>query len=183
MKEERARGRGAAPGSEGSKGSEGSEGSEGGGIALSGDEFYCRLSAAGVTGFPAGHSHSERSEESWYVVHMRQSAINTRCRLSPTCTFRIIRKNSITMISRLWRLSPFGALRHHLARWEACHWILSRSRAPYESSSLATPLTGALWTLSSVPHDSAGKRREVYSVPRMGESPAQPDKGSCGGPA
>ena len=36
------------PGSEGSKGS---EGSEGGGIALSGDEFYCRLPAAGVTEF------------------------------------------------------------------------------------------------------------------------------------
>lgn len=34
-----------------------------------------------------------------------------------------------------------------------------------------------LWVLSSVPHDSAGKRRVAYSVPRMGESPAQPDKG------
>jgi hypothetical protein len=38
-------------GREGSEGLEGSEGSEGGGIALSGDEFYCRLSAAGVTEF------------------------------------------------------------------------------------------------------------------------------------
>ena len=35
--------------------------------------------------------------------------------------------------------SPFGGWRHHLARWEACHWILSRPTAPYESSSLATP--------------------------------------------
>lgn len=26
-----------------------------------------------------------------------------------------------------------------------------------------------LWVLSSVPHDSAGKRRVAYSVPRMGE--------------
>ena len=34
---------------------------------------------------------------------------------------------------------PFGDWRHHLARWEACHWILSRLTAPYESSSLATP--------------------------------------------
>ena len=34
------------------------------------------------------------------------------------------------------------------ARWEACHWILSRPRAPYESSSLATPVEpGALWVL------------------------------------
>ena len=45
---------------------------------------------------------------------------------------------------------PFGGWRHHLARWEACHWILSRLTAPYESSSLATPaLLGALWVLGS----------------------------------
>ena len=58
--------------------------------------------------------------------------------------------------------SPFGGWRHHLARWEACHLILSRLRLlanqvplppggkhvtgfagrlqlPYESSSFATP--------------------------------------------
>ena len=157
MKEERAKGRGAAPGSEDSKGS---EGSEGGGIALSGDEFYCRLSAAGVTGFPAGHSHSERSEESWYVVHMRQSAINTRCRRGPARCPGFISRNSIAMISHLRWLSPFGGLRHHLARWEACHWILSRPRAPYESSSLATPNGGTMdaqhgfiyATRATVPH-------------------------------
>ena len=34
----------------------------------------------------------------------------------------------------LWWLAPLP-----LPRWEACHWILSRPRAPYESSSLATP--------------------------------------------
>ena len=38
--------------------------------------------------------------------------------------------------------TPFGGWRHHLARWEACHWILSRLSAPYESSSLATPYSG-----------------------------------------
>jgi|GEM_PF-5643513 len=37
---------------------------------------------------------------------------------------------------------PFGGWRHYLARWEACHWILSRLSAPYESSSLATPYSG-----------------------------------------
>jgi len=34
-----------------------------------------------------------------------------------------------------------------------------------------------LWVLSIVPHDTEGKRRAVYSVPCIGESPAQPDKG------
>ncbi len=38
--------------------------------------------------------------------------------------------------------APFGGWRHHLSRWEACHWILSRLSAPYESSSLATPYSG-----------------------------------------
>ena len=43
----------------------------------------------------------------------------------------------------LWWLAP-----PPLPRWEACHWILSRPRAPYESSSLATQLRwGALWVL------------------------------------
>ena len=38
----------------------------------------------------------------------------------------------------LWWLAP-----PPLPRWEACHWIFSRPRAPYESSSLATPRAGA----------------------------------------
>ena len=33
-----------------------------------------------------------------------------------------------------------------------------------------------LWALGSVPHDSTGKRREVYSAP-LGESPAERDRG------
>ena len=37
----------------------------------------------------------------------------------------------------LWWLAP-----PPLPLWEACHWILSRPRAPYEPSSLATPLLG-----------------------------------------
>ena len=27
-----------------------------------------------------------------------------------------------------WKCTPFGGWRHHLARWEAYHWILSRLR-------------------------------------------------------
>ena len=30
--------------------------------------------------------------------------------------------------------APFGGWRHHLARWEACHWILSRLTAPYSTA-------------------------------------------------
>ena len=37
--------------------------------------------------------------------------------------------------------------------------------------------TVSLWVLTNVPHDSTGEHREAYSVPRMGESPAKPDKG------
>ena len=70
--------------------------------------------------------------------------------------------------------SPFGGWRHHLARWEACHWILSRLTAPYstaitdslDSQVASAPLriqfagvtpvplpprfAGALWVLGSV---------------------------------
>ena len=56
-----------------------------------------------------------------------------------TRTFVFIGKNIIFVISCLRQPPFFGSWRHHLARWEACHWILSRLAAPYESSSLATP--------------------------------------------
>ena len=38
-------------------------------------------------------------------------------------------------------ISPFGGWRHHLARWEACHWILSRLRLLANPVSLP-PLRG-----------------------------------------
>ena len=48
----------------------------------------------------------------------------------------------------LWWLAP-----PPLPRWEACHWILSRPRAPYESSSLATPQAGAQQPVHNIePH-------------------------------
>ena len=67
--------------------------------------------------------------------------------------------------------APFGGWRHHLARWEACHWILSRLSAPYSTAitdsldsqvapaplriqfagvtpvPLPPPIQGALWVL------------------------------------
>ena len=66
---------------------------------------------------------------------------------------------------------------------EACHWILSRPRAPYESSSLATPasLVG-LWVLSSVPHGTTGKGREVYSAPCIGVASERDLQGSDSDP-
>ena len=61
----------------------------------------------------------------WY--RLTAMSINAACRQHP-----------------LWWLTP-----PPLPRCEACHWILSRPRAPYESSSLATPIQGALWMLGN----------------------------------
>ena len=61
------------------------------------------------------HSHSERSEESWYAVHMRQSAVNTGRRLP---------------------LSRFAGLLHG----KASHVIFRSLSFPYKSRSLATPV-------------------------------------------
>ena len=75
-----------------------------------------------------------------------------------------------SIVCRL-RRAPFGGWRHHLARWEACHWILSRLSAPYSTAitdsldsqvapaplriqfagvtpvPLPPPIQGALWVL------------------------------------
>ena len=37
-------------------------------------------------------------------------------------------ENHTTALRALEMHSPFGAWRHHLAQWEACHLILSRLR-------------------------------------------------------
>ena len=40
-------------------------------------------------------------------------------------------KNSESYTSRtISAFSPFGGWRHHLARWEACHWIRGSPTAP-----------------------------------------------------
>ena len=83
--------------------------------------------------------------------------------ISPQGETRNLRRKTESHILHVpLRHSPFGGWRHHLARWEACHWILSRLRLPtnpvplppggkhvtgfagrlqlpYESSSFATP--------------------------------------------
>ena len=61
---------------------------------------------------------------------------------------------------------PLWCLRHHLAPVGSMSLDSQSPLAPYESSSFATPAKAVgLWTLDNVPHDSAGKRREVYSAP------------------
>ena len=44
--------------------------------------------------------------------------------------------------------SPFGGWRHHLARWEACHWIRGSRGSPMNPVPLPPPQAGALWMLS-----------------------------------
>ena len=44
--------------------------------------------------------------------------------------------------------SPFSGWRHHLARWEACHWIRGSQGSPMNPVPLPPPLRGALWVLS-----------------------------------
>ena len=39
-------------------------------------------------------------------------------------------ENHTTALRALEMHPPFGALRHHLARWEACHWIRGSPTAP-----------------------------------------------------
>ena len=46
--------------------------------------------------------------------------------------------------------SPFGGWRHHLARWEACHWIRGSRGSPMNPVPLPPPQAGALWMLSHV---------------------------------
>jgi len=41
-------------------------------------------------------------------------------------------ENKLTALEGAGKTAPFGGWRHHLARWEACHWIL-RHRAGYLS--------------------------------------------------
>ena len=60
----------------------------------------------------------------------------------------------------LWWLAP-----PPLPRWEACHWILSRPRAPCESSSLATPQAGAQQPVHNIePHMGLQPRGALLST-------------------
>ena len=45
--------------------------------------------------------------------------------------------------------SPFGGWHHHLARWEACHWIRGSRGSPMNPVPLPPPQAGALRVLSN----------------------------------
>ena len=51
--------------------------------------------------------------------------------------FRPSENHTTTLRSRKC-IPPFGGWRHHLARWEACHWIRGSRGSPMKSSSFAT---------------------------------------------
>ena len=46
-------------------------------------------------------------------------------------------------------ISPFGGWRHHLARWEACHWIRGSRGSPMNLVPLPPPQAVALWMFSN----------------------------------
>ena len=53
------------------------------------------------------------------------------------------RKNRESYISRtISAFSPFGGWRHHLARWEACHWIRGSRGSPMNPVPLPPPQFG-----------------------------------------
>ena len=86
--------------------------------------------------------------------------------------------------------SPFGGWRHHLARWEACHWILSRLRLltnpvplppPASGGSPAQPDRGGersepVTRMLIMPYDTESKSRNVLASP-LGEEGHEVAKG------
>ena len=57
-------------------------------------------------------------------------------------------KNRTTALTGEEMQSPFGGWRHHLARWEACHWIRGSRGSPMNPVPLPPPQAGAQWMLS-----------------------------------
>jgi hypothetical protein len=85
--------------------------------------------------------------------------------------------------------SPFGGWRHHLARWEACHWILSRLRLLTNPVPLPPPQAGAVRRsriggersepvsrMLIMPYDTESKSRNVLASP-LGEEGHEVAKG------
>ena len=91
-------------------------------------------------------------------------------------TRNLRRKTESHILHVLLRHSPFGGWRHHLARWEACHWIRGSRGSPMNPVPLPPPQAGALWMFSHVAM-SLQESIETYSAPACGGSPAQPDRG------
>ena len=57
-------------------------------------------------------------------------------------------ENHTTALRARKCIPPLGGWRHHLVRWEACHWILSRLRLPANPVPLP-PQAGVLWMFSN----------------------------------
>ena len=66
-------------------------------------------------------------------------------------------------LSRPVASAPFGGWRHHLARWEACHWIRGSRGSPMNPVPLP-PFVVGLWMLS---HGAMSLQEsiETYSAP------------------
>ena len=57
-------------------------------------------------------------------------------------TRNLRRKTESHILHVLLRHSPFGGWRHHLARWEACHWIRGSRGSPMNPVPLPPPQFG-----------------------------------------
>ena len=105
----------------------------------------CSLCIASLRGPPIGGQDNDE-------VSLLCSAPYTLLPLrgiSPQGETRNLRRKTESHILHVpLRHSPFGGWRHHLARWEACHWILSRLRLLTNPVPLPPPQAGALWVLS-----------------------------------
>jgi len=65
--------------------------------------------------------------------------------ISPQGETRNLRRKTESHILHVpLRHSPFGGWRHHLARWEACHWIRGSRGSPMNPVPLPPPQAGAL---------------------------------------
>ena len=114
-----------------------------------------------VTGLAScPHSHSERSEESWYAAYLRQSALNTGQREAaafggpPLSRFAgLLLKGSMSLDSQ----SP---------------------QAPYESSSFATPQAGAEQSVLRLEQLMSSQTRKALLCPFRGKWWRQPPKGA-----
>ncbi len=70
--------------------------------------------------------------------------------ISPQGETRNLRRKTESHILHVpLRHSPFGGWRHHLARWEACHWIRGSQSSPMNPVPLPPPQAVALWVLST----------------------------------
>ena len=88
--------------------------------------------------------------------------------ISPQGETRNLRRKTESHILHVpLRHSPFGGWRHHLARWEACHWIRGSRGSPMNPVPLPPPQAGALWVLS---HGAMSLQEsvETYSAPCIG---------------